>query len=295
MAIIRCQSCRTAFPDTWASCPKCNWDEWRSPGSDEATGPPEAAPQTTVAEASPGTDDTRSSTAETGVMLLNSFRCPNCATPFPLFMGPSRWFFREAILFRRGYICSNCGAASIPKTCWRDAFWAWPAAIWFLVCSVRLWEKASLLLPLPLAVRFAVAVILLLVVGIGIRRGFRLTPLPDREAVPSMAVRRARSLALFFVVLVVVVLFRSVFPIYRVKTDVLAPDIRRGSHLLVSHLAREFTPGDVVVYRRGERRILARVVAVNGQTGEIRVERKGEGIEKMPRSRIVGRCLAKLW
>lgn len=76
-------------------------------------------------------------------------------------------------------------------------------------------------------------------------------------------------------------------------TDSAAPEIPRGSHVLVWKLAREFVPDDLVAYIRDGKTNLGRVVG--NRTDTIEVKRYGESSVFIPRKDIVGKVVSVYW
>ena len=228
-------------------------------------------------------------------MLLNSFICPDCETPFPILMGSSRCFFGEGIFSKRRYECTNCGTVSVSKVCWRDALWAWPLTVFLFACLMVVWDRAAMAFSMPFALRLALMVIAVLLVCVGVRRGSRLVTLAHDGPAPSTAVRRSRWTIRLVVGLAIAMPIYVGFDTYVIKTDVLAPQIPRGSRVLVFTLARGLDPGDVIVYRGGKKNLLARVVGLDETAKLVRVERKGEPVRTVDRSQVLGKSLMRLW
>ena len=75
-------------------------------------------------------------------------------------------------------------------------------------------------------------------------------------------------------------------------TDAVSPEIRKHSRTLVYKLASEYSPGDIIVYRKDDgKSMLGRVAAFDKQAAELTIERNNEPNETVPLSKVVGRVV----
>jgi len=80
---------------------------------------------------------------------------------------------------------------------------------------------------------------------------------------------------------------------FAAATDAAAPEIPRGSRVLVWKLARNFVPGDLVAYRHDDRVNVGRVAG--SEAGGLLVNRKGEANTVVPRADILGKVVSVYW
>ncbi len=108
--------------------------------------------------------------------------------------------------------------------------------------------------------------------------------------------RRRRLLAIPIVLismLVILVSIRTaVAEVYYVPTAVVAPEVPRGSHVLVSKLSRAYEPGQIIAYRNAQGAIwLGRVAAVDEASGRIDLSRNAPSNGSVRMSDVVGRVV----
>jgi len=80
---------------------------------------------------------------------------------------------------------------------------------------------------------------------------------------------------------------------YSIPTDVAAPEIPRGSLVLVWKLTHRFAPGDLIVYKHENGPYVGRVVRIDG--GLISVGRNREPDVPLPRDATLGKVITVLW
>jgi signal peptidase I len=80
---------------------------------------------------------------------------------------------------------------------------------------------------------------------------------------------------------------------FRVPTDLLAPEIPRGSHVLVWKPVRTFHSGDLLAYEIDDIAYIGRVVRSEGET--VIVNRNEKPDIAVPRSAIVGKVISVYW
>ena len=114
--------------------------------------------------------------------LFNSYYCPSCNKPFPLFMRPS---FRINRGLLAPYLkCLGCGQISRAKINFISAVWIWPLSLCLFIVIIYI-LRTHLFYQLPLLLYTAVVGISLIPVFIGIRRGFKLVKVDDRDTKQS--------------------------------------------------------------------------------------------------------------
>jgi hypothetical protein len=105
--------------------------------------------------------------------------------------------------------------------------------------------------------------------------------------------RRRLPITLAVTVIVVVLLELTLVRVFRAATDAVAPDIPRGSRMLVYKLASTFRPGDVVAFRSAEGLTkLGIVQSVNDKDSSLTVMRNKEPEEIVERGKVIGRVVA---
>ncbi len=80
---------------------------------------------------------------------------------------------------------------------------------------------------------------------------------------------------------------------YKIPTNIAAPELPAGSHVIVAKLGVHFAPGDMAVYRMGKLVYVGRVIQA-GPTGII-VNRNGEPDQMVSSSEIVGKVISVTW
>ncbi len=80
---------------------------------------------------------------------------------------------------------------------------------------------------------------------------------------------------------------------FMAATDALAPEVPRGSHVVVWKRASRFFPGDCIAYRQQEHVCLGRVASVDAEN--LAVLRNGEPDAVVPRGAVVGKVITVLW
>jgi predicted Ser/Thr protein kinase len=80
---------------------------------------------------------------------------------------------------------------------------------------------------------------------------------------------------------------------YVAVTNDAAPEAPRGSHVLVFKLARNFAPGDLIVYKYGNAANLKRVVRSDAST--VLVNRNGGANFAVPRADVIGKVISIYW
>lgn len=142
---------------------------------------------------------------------------------------------------------------------------------------------------------FEVGVVLLsLIMVIRLLRGFaaplaQLSILDKPAAGPS---GRSKTWMLSIVMICAVLAATRLFVLapYRVPTDAVIPEIPRGSQLLVFKLARDFVPGDFVIYRQGREERVARVAQAPAH-GVLQIARHNEPLQEIPASSVIGKVI----
>jgi predicted Ser/Thr protein kinase len=118
-----------------------------------------------------------------------------------------------------------------------------------------------------------------------------------KSAAPTRSESWKRKLGRSVVPTVAVILLLRVFILtpFRAVTDAAAPEIRKGSHVLVWKLTRTFIAGDLIAYADETRHhvSLGRLHEANQDT--ILVRRNGKPPARIPRSDIVGRVISVYW
>jgi hypothetical protein len=105
--------------------------------------------------------------------------------------------------------------------------------------------------------------------------------------------KRRLPITLAVGLILVLLLELTVVKVFSAATDAVAPNIPRGSRLLVYKLASAFYPGDVVAFRSIEAKTkLGIVQSINDGDGSLTVTRNGEPDVIVGRSKIVGRVVA---
>jgi hypothetical protein len=99
--------------------------------------------------------------------------------------------------------------------------------------------------------------------------------------------RYARQLAIAIAIAIPLRVF-AVAP-YRAPGASVAPEIPKGSHLLVWQLAPTFAPGDIAAYRHGSETYLGRVTAVSAT--DLTVTRANVPAASIPRASVIGRVI----
>jgi len=106
-------------------------------------------------------------------------------------------------------------------------------------------------------------------------------------------IRVAKILAVSCVVLIALVVLTRDYIItpFRVPTGAVAPEVPKGSLVLVNRLSSDFKPGDIIAYRPSDdpRTWLARCDTVSAST--LHVSRDGEPQFDVSRSAIVGKVV----
>ena len=93
-------------------------------------------------------------------------------------------------------------------------------------------------------------------------------------------------------VILAMVIRTTVAESFVAATDAVSPEIRKHSRTLVYKLASEYSPGDIIVYRKDDgKSMLGRVVAFDKQAAELTIERNNEPNETVPLSKVVGRVV----
>lgn len=127
--------------------------------------------------------------------FYNSYICPHCNKYFPIFIRPSMRINRG--LFAPYLKCPNCETVCQQKFDIKNAFWAWPIAIGFLVATGSV-PKFSLFHNAPLLYIILVAISLLPVI-VFLRRGFRLVKKEDNSIGQNAFYKWFLPLAVIFV------------------------------------------------------------------------------------------------
>ncbi len=94
-----------------------------------------------------------------------------------------------------------------------------------------------------------------------------------------------------FVLGLVILLNAFVLQLFRVPTDAVAPDIPQGSRILVFKLAREYSPGDIAVYRADGHNEVARVVEAGPKEGRLLVQRRNQSPQEISAADLMGRVV----
>lgn len=75
-------------------------------------------------------------------------------------------------------------------------------------------------------------------------------------------------------------------------TDAVAPEIRKSNHMLVYKLGRDYSAGDIIVYRRpGEKSLVGRVKSSSQPATDVTIDRNNEPPETVPMRHVVGRVI----
>lgn len=81
---------------------------------------------------------------------------------------------------------------------------------------------------------------------------------------------------------------------YRTSDNSLAPEIPKGTYVLVYKLARDFQPGDFVVYRAPEGDVAAKIAGVDRAAESLHVTRlNGSADEVISSDQLIGRILLR--
>jgi len=114
--------------------------------------------------------------------FINSFICPKCNEPFPLFIKPSIRIYKGPFVH---YLkCQNCGQISQKKIDVLSAAWIWPLTIGLFI-SVIYELRSFLYLESPF-LYFLIVGIPLVLFFIGIRRGLKLVPVEKKRISQSL-------------------------------------------------------------------------------------------------------------
>jgi len=108
---------------------------------------------------------------------LNSYICPKCNKPFPIFIRPS-------IRINRGLLapylkCFNCGQVCRQKIDFMKALWIWPLTICFFVTAIYI-LRTFLYRAVPI-LYILVVIVFFYPVFIGYRRGLTLVRVDDND------------------------------------------------------------------------------------------------------------------
>jgi DNA-directed RNA polymerase subunit RPC12/RpoP len=110
-------------------------------------------------------------------LVINSYRCPKCGTPFSYFMKPSTRVRRG---IRTPYLkCAKCGQLSAQSFDPSVAAWLWPLAA--LVLGGAFYVLRTYLSQVPQIVSIAVVLGLVMALIVAIRRGMKLTAVEDQD------------------------------------------------------------------------------------------------------------------
>lgn len=82
----------------------------------------------------------------------------------------------------------------------------------------------------------------------------------------------------------------AVAEVFVVPTDVVAPEVPKGAHILVYKLGSTFEPGQIIAFRDGDRVLLGRVAGVRPD-GTVEVARNGPAAGPLGAKDIVGRVV----
>jgi len=83
----------------------------------------------------------------------------------------------------------------------------------------------------------------------------------------------------------------NVLASYQATTDAVSPEIPHGSYVMVFKLARAYSPGDIIVYRAGNKAILGRVAQTGPVDGTLQVERRNKPPQPIPISSVAGKVI----
>ena len=112
---------------------------------------------------------------------------------------------------------------------------------------------------------------------------------------PAKSKKRWAWLRSLVVALVIALLLRTfVLGIFYATSDAVSPEVPRGSRVFVFKLNRSFKPGDIIVYERDGKDMLARVTGEKRATGSpdlILIERRGESPEAIQVADVIGKVI----
>ncbi len=104
---------------------------------------------------------------------------------------------------------------------------------------------------------------------------------------------KRRFLELATAVLIVIVLKSWVLVAFTVRTDAAAPEVPRGSKVLVWKPSARFATGDLIIYKADGTANIGRVKTTSPD--ELAVVRNGEASTAIPREAVVGRVFSVFW
>ncbi len=103
---------------------------------------------------------------------------------------------------------------------------------------------------------------------------------------------RNLGISIFAAVIFAMVIRTTVAESFVAATDAVAPEIRRNSRTLVYKLASDYSPGDIIVYRKDDgKSLLGRVKASDKKAQELTIERNNEPDETVSLDSVVGRVV----
>jgi signal peptidase I len=107
---------------------------------------------------------------------------------------------------------------------------------------------------------------------------------------PRPLFRRLRKLAIGLLIAVAIALpvRACLLTPYRIAGNSVAPEVRKGSLILVYRLASDFQSGDLVVYRNGDNDFVGRCESATAAA--LQVSRNDQRAE-VPRDAIIGRVI----
>jgi serine/threonine protein kinase len=104
---------------------------------------------------------------------------------------------------------------------------------------------------------------------------------------------RKQAVSVALAVLIALVLRTWVIGAYTIKTDALAPELPAGSLVLAWKVTRDFSPGDLIVYRSENFSGVGRVTG--NEPDAVRVNRNESVDFRVPRTSIEGKVISVLW
>lgn len=100
------------------------------------------------------------------------------------------------------------------------------------------------------------------------------------------------GISILVAVILAMVIRTTVAESFVAATDAVAPEIRQNSRTLVYKLVSEYSPGDIVVYRKDDgKSMLGRVASSDKPASELTIERNDEPSETVLLSNVIGRVI----
>lgn len=100
------------------------------------------------------------------------------------------------------------------------------------------------------------------------------------------------GISILVAVILAMVIRTTVAESFVAATDAVSPEIRKNSRTLVYKLASEYSPGDIIVFRKDDgKSMLGRVGSSDKPASELTIERNNVPPETIPLNNIIGRVI----